>query len=354
MAQALISILLTLMVVVLPAAASETVTVVVDGVGFIAGGDTAAARDRAIRDAQLRALEQALGVEVDARTAIHKALLIDDTMVSHTRGSLRRTTILEESIDPMGLYRVRAEVAVAPSQLSSDLEQAAGEKRLLILLIDEKEGATMDQGAVQRIAAPFADAGFSLSAMHLAGLDAIMVDAGRIVQTARKTGSDLVLSIWQQTLEPDCRAANFCGCLSSGRIRLYQGSSGKLMAQYESMQTRGYGYKPDAAQADARTRNADMLTRGLMDLIQQPPERTLEVIASNVPDQRAYRHLKQNLGLLRWVRAVEPDSVGYHPVKSVFYVRFAQDEDVLANMLEHFGTYRFEGRTGHRYYLNHP
>ena len=42
-----------------------------DGVGFMIGGDRAAARDRAIRDAQVRALEQAMGIEIDARTALH-------------------------------------------------------------------------------------------------------------------------------------------------------------------------------------------------------------------------------------------------------------------------------------------
>ena len=45
-------------------------------------------------------------------------------------------------------------------------------------------------------------------------------------------------------------------------------------------------------------------------------------------------------------RAVKEDAVGYHPVKSVFFVRFAQDLKFFSAMLEKLGGYNFLGREG--------
>ena len=126
--------LLTIILILHTALAfSQPVTVTVEGVGFLAGGDAAAARDRAIADAQVRAVEQAVGVKVDARAALHKSLLIADTVITHTQGMVRNYKILHEQIDPSGLYRVKLQAEVDPEIMEAQFAAAAGAKRVLLI-----------------------------------------------------------------------------------------------------------------------------------------------------------------------------------------------------------------------------
>ena len=65
----------------------------------------------------------------------------------------------------------------------------------------------------------------------------------------------------------------------------------------------------------------------------------------DIPDLEGYRRLKMQMEALRWVKQVKADSVGYHPVKSVFHVRFAQRPALFAGMLDKLGAYRLIGNS---------
>jgi len=143
---------------------AETTTVEVEGVGFAVAKNTASARDKAINDARLRAIEQVLGVEVDSKTIIHNSLLVDDTLINTSHGMVKKYEILGEGWDKHGLYRVRIKAMVDKEELTMSLQQAAGERR--ILLVSPEAEAQDSNGVLERVIHAFVEAGFPLLPMN--------------------------------------------------------------------------------------------------------------------------------------------------------------------------------------------
>jgi hypothetical protein len=84
----------------------------------------------------------------------------------------------------------------------------------------------------------------------------------------------------------------------------------------------------------------DVLVQSLTDTLFHPPERELTVVVRNLPDLNSYQQVKTQLKALRWVKQVVGDNVGYHPVKTVFNVTFAQRPELFADMLGNLRDYR--------------
>ena len=175
----------------------------------------------------------------------------------------------------------------------------------------------------------------------------MLLDEFTIKKLAAETGSDILVTGWLKETDPHCPVGNFCAALATGRVRLYDGSKGDLIATSETGKEppRGFGYDAAAARRAALEKGAELLIQNLTDALFSPPERLLTVAVINVPDLEAYRRLKMQLEALRWVKQVTPDSVGYHPVKSVFHVRFAQRPELFAGMLDKLGAYRLTGNS---------
>jgi len=100
--------------------AQETKTVTAEGVAAVQGGAKDLARDAALEDAQRRAVEQAIGVLIDAQTQVENYQLISDSILSQTKGYITRYSIAGESVDS-GLLRVRINAEVSLGKLNDDL-----------------------------------------------------------------------------------------------------------------------------------------------------------------------------------------------------------------------------------------
>jgi hypothetical protein len=205
---------------------AQPVTITVEGVGFVTGDNTAAARDMAIADARLRAVEQAFGVAVDARTALHKSLLIDDTMLTRTQGAVIQIRILEEGMDEHGLYRVKLEANVDQDTMREELFAVAGEKRVLIVSPIEKGSESGgNRILLERLAKTFAATGFQLRHMAMNPTAFLTVDESGIINLAQENGSDLIAAFRLDATTPQCPVANYCAALAMGRVRLYDGKN---------------------------------------------------------------------------------------------------------------------------------
>ena len=326
---------------------AEPARVTVTGVGFIAGGDTAAARDQAIRDAHIRALEQAMGIEIDAKTALHKSLLVDDTVITRTKGAVREYTILEEGRTGFGLYRVKMEAVVDRVAMADELLKEAGRRRILIIIPTRKNGPGNGCAVLLEILAPlFSEAGFSLSRAELPETDFRILDFQKTIDVSKRTGADLVVTLDLASEAPQCMTDNYCAGRAGGFVRIYSGRTGKMIAEEKASGIRGFGNTAALASGKAHAQAADALADGLMGQLMKPRSRRLKVAFKGVPDFETYRSLRNQILALRWVRQVREDTVGYHPLKSVFWVEYAQDPDMLAAMLDKLGGYRFAGRTG--------
>ncbi len=113
-------VFLIVMALTLPARAEETKTVTAEGVAAIQGNARELARDAALDDAQRRAVEQVIGVMVDAQTQVENYQVISDRILSQTSGYIKRYEITGESVDS-GLLRVRINAEVAVKPLTDDL-----------------------------------------------------------------------------------------------------------------------------------------------------------------------------------------------------------------------------------------
>lgn len=327
---------------------AEQRAVTAAGVGFVAGGDLAAARDGAIRDAQLRALEQVVGVEVDARSVLHKELLIDDTVVTRTGGAIRTYTVLDETADENGLYRVRIEALVDAGAMRTELMRAAGNKKVLLVNASAVSGRDHpgDMALAQSLAEAFSSAGFKLERSRVSETEISLLDEEKVRRIGRQTGRDMVAALWLRGSEAQCMADNFCAASAGGFVRIFSGKTGAALAAAEAEGVRGFGNTGELAAADARRQAAAQLMDGLMGKFGRPREYEVRVAVLRLPDHASYRALRTSLAALRWVSAVEEDAVGYHPQKSVFLVRFGQDLDLFAAMLSKMGRYSFLGRSG--------
>ena len=104
-----------------PAHAEITKSVVVTGMSAVYDGDTAAAFESAKKSALRRAVEEAIGVLISARTRVANFAVIDDDILSATRGYVRSFEVVEQGLIEEGLYEVTIEAAVDLGNLQSDL-----------------------------------------------------------------------------------------------------------------------------------------------------------------------------------------------------------------------------------------
>jgi hypothetical protein len=125
--------------------AQEQITVTSSGMGVIIAGDVGKARDEALNDALRKAVEQAVGTIISARSVVENAVLIEDNIYSRTSGYIRSYDLVREgkSVNIPNTYEVTVTAAVSTAGLKDDLAalgiliERKGFPRLLVL-IEEK------------------------------------------------------------------------------------------------------------------------------------------------------------------------------------------------------------------------
>ncbi len=155
--QTLVATALVSMLVLTGTAQANNATITVSAMGQAAiyGEDVANARDKAITDAQRKAVEQAIGAMVSSETVTENFELISDKILSRSSGYVRNYKILSEGKDDMGVYQVTIEAQVSSGNLNNDLQgilavlQAKNMPRVLVMIAEQNvSGAAVTGGAV--------------------------------------------------------------------------------------------------------------------------------------------------------------------------------------------------------------
>jgi len=126
----------------------ETREVISSGVGSIIGGDVAHARDNAIEDALRRGIEQVLGTLVESETLVENFQLIEDNIMTRTRGYVQRYEVVNESRRSAELYEVAVRAVLKISDIQDDLEGIAtlmrrkNTPRLMVMIEEKNIGET--------------------------------------------------------------------------------------------------------------------------------------------------------------------------------------------------------------------
>lgn len=127
--------------------ASDAASVEIKSMGQAAiyGKDIPAARDRAIADAQRKAVEQAVGTMVSAITVTENFQLISDKILTQSHGYVRAYQVLEEGHED-GVFSVKISAKVSTKTLQSDLDgvlailNAKNMPRVLLMISEQNIG----------------------------------------------------------------------------------------------------------------------------------------------------------------------------------------------------------------------
>lgn len=338
--------LLGLAIVVPCLAQTDLVTVQTQGIGYILQQDTAAARDRAVEDAKIRAVESVCGTQVDAKTVIHKTLLVSSTVMTRTTGVVRQVKVLEESVDEnMQLYRVKIEAIVDQQAWNNELLKRAGQKKILFL---RQKNQTRDAALARELAALFDRAGFGVSQMFAEQSEFDLLGNTWAEQVLKEMKKDILVVFRSQNQAPVCQTANFCVSTADGFIQLYAPfnhmGSDSLLVNEQIQGAKGFGHTQTSAVEKALLKLNEQLVRKMVDRLDMSMQQQVKIVVKNIPDFKAYKLLKRTIESYRWVIDVKEDQVGYHPVKSVFLVNYKSRLDFLAGMLDKLGQYTFHGR----------
>jgi len=121
------------------------------GEAAITGGDRGHARERAIEDAQRKAVEQAVGTLVVASSESKDFQLVNDRILTHARGYVKGYDVLEEKESGSGdtkAISVKIRAKVGTEALSSDLAAIGlmlnwmGFPRMAVLISEQHVGQT--------------------------------------------------------------------------------------------------------------------------------------------------------------------------------------------------------------------
>ncbi len=113
------------------------------GLGSIVAGDVAHARDDAVDDALGTGIEQTLGTLVESSTLVENFQLIEDNILSKTRGYVQKWEVVKEGKRDEQLYEVTVKAFIKLDNLKSDLDGIAELIRRkntprVMVIIDEK------------------------------------------------------------------------------------------------------------------------------------------------------------------------------------------------------------------------
>ena len=130
-----------------PAFAAATQSVTAEGQAMVKNGDEPAARDRALEDAQRKAVEAAVGTMISAETVMENYQIISDRILSKSTGYIRNYTITSSGAEN-GIYKVVIKAVVATGNLSNDVDalgallKRKGMPRVFVVVPDAILGST--------------------------------------------------------------------------------------------------------------------------------------------------------------------------------------------------------------------
>ena len=121
------------------------------GVGSIFDNDVAAARDRALDDALRKAVEQSIGTFIDAQTKVENYMVVEDRILSWSRGYVSNYAIMSEMKKTPEMYEVQVQATVDMTNLEKDanavenLIMSMGNPRVMIMIDEQNIGESLER-----------------------------------------------------------------------------------------------------------------------------------------------------------------------------------------------------------------
>lgn len=254
------------------------VTVDVEGYASIEGGKKAAAREGALNDAFRRAIEQVIGVMVEAKTVVRDATLLQDKIYSKSSGFIKSYKINSETFES-DACRVNINATVSRVRLEKGLNDIGllikkmGKPRVAVIMTEQNIGndapsGSLNDGSVNAGIADsvihdvFAKKGYNLvdreTLVALAKREGTLSAAGAIssneaaIQVAAGGGAEVAI-IGQAIAKAGAAAlsgSNMRASQANVTARVVDVDTGQLIASY-SATSRSVNVNPTAGGAEA-------------------------------------------------------------------------------------------------------
>lgn len=120
------------------------------GTGAIVNDNIAAARDKAIDDALRQAVEQSLGTFIDSQTKVENFMLVEDRILSWSKGYVSHYDIISDQKKSPEMYEVTIDANVDEANLQSDalavqnLIMNMGNPRVMFMIDEQNVGYTLN------------------------------------------------------------------------------------------------------------------------------------------------------------------------------------------------------------------
>ncbi|GBD93110.1 hypothetical protein BMS3Abin05_00693 [bacterium BMS3Abin05] len=121
-------------------------TVQVTGAGNIIAGDVAHARDDAIDDALRKAVQQALGTYLSSETMIQNYQMVEDNILTWTKGYVQNYKVLSENQPDASTVQVTVQATIRMDDLKNDAESLQnliakmGNPRIMVMIQEHNIG----------------------------------------------------------------------------------------------------------------------------------------------------------------------------------------------------------------------
>jgi len=231
-----------------PAFAAATANVEAEGQAMIKNGDEPAARDRALEDAQRKAVESAVGTMISAETVMENYQIISDRILAKSAGYIKNYTITSSGPDN-GIYKVVIKALVATGNLSGDVDAISallkrkGMPRVFVVVPEVVLGSTaMTTGQSGTLNMQSAESGL-IASLRNAGF--LIVDPDVL------SGKLSISQIYRKGDVPD-GVAKKIGSLSGAEVVIY----GRAAVQVSNLSV----LKSKVARASANVRAVNVQT----------------------------------------------------------------------------------------------
>lgn len=297
-----------------------------EGVGSILSGDIAQARDEAIIDARVRALEQAVGVLVDAETLVQNELLLAATVRNTTSGMITTYKILQEGPDPSGsLYKVKISATVDKASIETGVKNNLTANMTVVVQIDEDMAgeAVPDPVVESEVVEALVNAGYDVrdreAITELRQRDAELARIKGDIEEAQVIGlrflSNLVIKGTSRTTVHENKTDYAPGVATPSAharvtCRMVEVETGRIIGQEQLQRVTEFGQDPVDASEKAIIKAAPQMVRKVLAWMNSDylvkKMQTVTVEASGLPDMASFRKLANLVEKQRWVQGVEP------------------------------------------------
>jgi len=325
----------------------------VKGRATILNNDVIAARDEALIDARVKALES-LGIHVDSKAIISQSSLIDQTVVNKTNGFIRTYRILNE-FKESGIYQVEIEAWISSEISEEDLKKYLRNFTVVVGIETKIDNKRIDDTRIEdAIISELVDNGFDvidkeqLLALKNTSLYNQAVrgnsDAARAI--GRRLLANLIVVGTAKTKESEIKNIttydNSPGQIVCYRshfsIRIIETETGSIIGMYKTpfKGTKGFGRNKLKAADDAFDNGMPKVGEKLLDDLSgysKNKTRNVVIEINNIPDINAYRLIKRLIGSQRWVEGLEEKGFSSSGSSS-FSLRYSEKIGILAAALQ--------------------